>query len=93
MYMYMKANQSEANLLSDLSAVATPEINKIKKDSDESFLYLQKSSSHSQVCEMCGEQFENFFDEDSEEWRLRDAIRVGNKTYHPACYEDVGEVS
>ena len=41
---------------------------------------------------MCGEQFENFFDEDTEEWCLRDAVRFGDKTYHPACYEDVGEV-
>ena len=42
---------------------------------------------------MCGEQFEQFWDEEAEEWHLRDAVRVNKKTYHPACYEDAREVS
>lgn len=32
--------------------------------------------------------FEQFFNEDKEEWHLRNAIRVDENTYHPVCYED-----
>ncbi|XP_069130811.1 pre-mRNA cleavage complex 2 protein Pcf11-like [Argopecten irradians] len=45
------------------------------------------------VCEICGDPFEQFWNEDQEEWHLRDAIRVENKTYHPICYEDEKEGS
>ncbi|XP_074650128.1 uncharacterized protein LOC141905215 isoform X2 [Tubulanus polymorphus] len=40
------------------------------------------------VCEICRDPFEQFWDEEAEEWHLKDAIRVDNKTYHPVCYED-----
>ncbi|KAK2163156.1 hypothetical protein LSH36_84g01011 [Paralvinella palmiformis] len=44
------------------------------------------------VCAVCGEVFEQFWDEDEEEWHLRDAMRAEDgKTYHPVCYEDVNE--
>ncbi|XP_066254099.1 polyadenylation and cleavage factor homolog 11-like isoform X1 [Euwallacea similis] len=39
-------------------------------------------------CYMCRDIFEQFFNEEKEEWHLRNAIRVEDKTYHPACYED-----
>ncbi|XP_060064813.1 pre-mRNA cleavage complex 2 protein Pcf11-like isoform X2 [Ylistrum balloti] len=45
------------------------------------------------MCEICRDPFEQFWDEDQEEWHLRDAIRVENKTYHPICYEDEKEGS
>ncbi|OWF46603.1 uncharacterized protein LOC110455499 isoform X2 [Mizuhopecten yessoensis] len=45
------------------------------------------------VCEICGDPFEQFWNEDQEEWHLRDAIRVESKTYHPICYEDEKEGS
>lgn len=38
---------------------------------------------------MCHDLFETFFDDNREEWRLKDAIRVDGKTYHPICYQDV----
>jgi hypothetical protein len=46
-----------------------------------------------QVCEICADPFEQFWDEESEEWHLKDAIRVEGKTYHPVCYEDAKLVS
>lgn len=46
-----------------------------------------------QLCDICHEPFEQYWDEDLEEWHLRDAIRVNNKTYHPICYEDYTDVS
>ncbi|CAF4106671.1 unnamed protein product [Adineta steineri] len=40
-------------------------------------------------CFVCHDPFENFFDDNREEWHLKDAIRVDGKTYHPICYQDV----
>nr|XP_014092087.1 uncharacterized protein LOC106618746 isoform X3 [Bactrocera oleae] len=40
------------------------------------------------VCDMCQEKFEQFYHEETEEWHLRNAIRVEDKIYHPLCYED-----
>jgi len=45
-----------------------------------------------QICNICHEPFEQYWDEELEEWHLRDAIKVNNKTYHPICYEDYTEV-
>lgn len=39
-------------------------------------------------CEVCQDRFDQFFNEDKEEWHLRNAIRVEDKTYHPVCYDD-----
>ncbi|KAG5673844.1 hypothetical protein PVAND_003855 [Polypedilum vanderplanki] len=39
-------------------------------------------------CEMCNDQFDQFFNEETEEWHLRSAIKVDNKFFHPICYED-----
>ncbi|MBN3285974.1 PCF11 protein, partial [Polyodon spathula] len=44
-------------------------------------------------CEICQEQFEMYWEEDEEEWHLKDAIRVDEKTYHPSCYEDYKNTS
>lgn len=40
-------------------------------------------------CEVCQEKLEQFYNEDKEEWHLKMAIRVEDKTYHPLCYEDL----
>ena len=45
-------------------------------------------NSEGAQCAMCHEVFEQFYNEDKEEWHLKDAIRVDEKTYHPICYED-----
>lgn len=39
-------------------------------------------------CEMCHDQFETFYNEETEEWHLRNALRVEDNIYHPVCYED-----
>ncbi|KAJ8919283.1 hypothetical protein NQ315_003867 [Exocentrus adspersus] len=44
--------------------------------------------STAECCEVCREKFDQFFNEEREEWHLRNAIRVDEKTYHPICYED-----
>ncbi|XP_026860226.2 pre-mRNA cleavage complex 2 protein Pcf11 [Electrophorus electricus] len=44
-------------------------------------------------CEICQEQFEMYWEEEEEEWHLKNAIRVDGKTYHPSCYEDYKNTS
>lgn len=39
-------------------------------------------------CHMCHDDFEQFYSEETEEWHLKNAIRVEQNTYHPLCYED-----
>lgn len=39
-------------------------------------------------CEVCQDVFDQFFNEEKEEWHLRNAIRIDGKTYHPVCYDD-----
>uniref|UniRef100_A0A182QI56 CID domain-containing protein n=1 Tax=Anopheles farauti TaxID=69004 RepID=A0A182QI56_9DIPT len=39
-------------------------------------------------CHMCHDVFEHFYNEETEEWHLKNAIRVDGSTYHPLCYED-----
>lgn len=43
---------------------------------------------HNKICDMCHDQFETFFHEETEEWHLRNAIRVDGRVYHPICFED-----
>ncbi|XP_059622586.1 uncharacterized protein LOC132265822 [Phlebotomus argentipes] len=40
------------------------------------------------ICEVCHDPFEQFYNEETEEWHLRPAIRVEERTYHPLCYAD-----
>ncbi|CAF1132168.1 unnamed protein product [Adineta ricciae] len=40
-------------------------------------------------CFVCHDPFENFFDDNREEWHLKDALRIDGKTYHPICFQDV----
>ncbi|XP_014668946.1 PREDICTED: uncharacterized protein LOC106810179 [Priapulus caudatus] len=49
---------------------------------------ITASPSGNNHCEICREEFEQFWDEDEEEWKLKNAIRVDGKAYHPGCYDD-----
>nr|CAH7763637.1 unnamed protein product [Callosobruchus chinensis] len=44
--------------------------------------------STAECCEVCRDKFDQFFNEEKEEWHLKNAIRIEEKTYHPVCYED-----
>lgn len=45
-------------------------------------------NSTDECCEVCRDKFDQFFNEEKEEWHLKNAIRIEDKTYHPVCYED-----
>ncbi|KFD66086.1 hypothetical protein M514_00765 [Trichuris suis] len=46
------------------------------------------ASEGEQFCAVCEETFEQFFDQDEDAWKLRNATVVNGKTYHPLCYQD-----
>ncbi|XP_026331339.1 uncharacterized protein LOC113238716 isoform X3 [Hyposmocoma kahamanoa] len=39
-------------------------------------------------CATCGDKFDQFYNEDKEEWHLRNSVRHEDKNYHPMCFED-----
>ncbi|KRZ93319.1 Pre-mRNA cleavage complex 2 protein Pcf11 [Trichinella sp. T8] len=43
-----------------------------------------------EICQVCNETFEQFWDGDEEVWKLRNAMLVDGKVYHPLCYQDAG---
>lgn len=43
-------------------------------------------------CEMCHDQFETLYNDETEEWHLRNAIKIEDRFYHPLCYEDYNKV-
>lgn len=45
-------------------------------------------NDQNKICDMCHDPFDLFFNEESEEWHLRDAVRIEENTFHPVCYED-----
>ncbi|XP_050672811.1 pre-mRNA cleavage complex 2 protein Pcf11 isoform X1 [Leptidea sinapis] len=39
-------------------------------------------------CALCGDTFDQFYNEDKEEWHLRNSVRHDDNYYHPLCYDD-----
>lgn len=39
-------------------------------------------------CVVCEDRFEQFYNEELEEWHLRNAMAVDGQIYHPVCYKD-----
>ncbi|KRY78888.1 Polyadenylation and cleavage factor -like protein 11, partial [Trichinella pseudospiralis] len=48
------------------------------------------ATDEEQICQVCNETFEQFWDGDDEVWKLRNAMLVDGKVYHPLCYQDAG---
>uniref|UniRef100_A0A1A7WKS7 Pre-mRNA cleavage complex 2 protein Pcf11 n=2 Tax=Iconisemion striatum TaxID=60296 RepID=A0A1A7WKS7_9TELE len=44
-------------------------------------------------CEICQEPFETYWVEEEEDWFLKNAVRVDEKNFHPACFEDYKNTS
>lgn len=45
------------------------------------------------VCPTCHDTFSQFFHQETEEWRYRNAIQVDGINYHPACHQDTIRVN
>ena len=40
------------------------------------------------ICQLCHDKFENFYNEEKEEWHLRNCLVDNGLPYHPFCYKD-----
>ncbi|XP_061164591.1 pre-mRNA cleavage complex 2 protein Pcf11-like [Saccostrea echinata] len=79
--------QSKPSTVPDTAAV------KINIPENDDILRCPAASDGENVCDICGDPFDQYWDEEAEEWHLKDAIRAEGKTYHPVCYEDEKEGS
>ena len=62
---------------------------KVKQASQQKDVISSVKASNNMVeesCEICAEQFDMDWEEEEEEWQLKNAIRVDGKAYHPSCY-------
>ncbi|KAF8564309.1 Pre-mRNA cleavage complex 2 protein Pcf11 [Paragonimus westermani] len=104
-YHYMKNSCDDQNsrnrnfyqtarywLLSELTQDGAPQF-----DSEAPVPDLQESKCPAfadpskNICAVCYEKFDVFWDHEEEEWMLRDALLVQDKAYHPICQEDAGK--
>ncbi|KAI0979535.1 hypothetical protein GJ496_000706 [Pomphorhynchus laevis] len=40
------------------------------------------------ICRVCFESFDQFYNDEREEWHLKEAVRVGDWVYHATCLQD-----
>jgi pre-mRNA cleavage complex 2 protein Pcf11 len=40
------------------------------------------------ACDMCHDEFDTFYNNETEEWHLKSALKIDDMFYHPICYED-----
>ncbi|PAA59655.1 hypothetical protein BOX15_Mlig014878g1 [Macrostomum lignano] len=52
-----------------------------------------RSNPELNVCGVCYEQFDTRWDDDTEDWLLRDCVELGGGIYHPVCAEDAGKAT
>uniref|UniRef100_A0A1I7U377 CID domain-containing protein n=1 Tax=Caenorhabditis tropicalis TaxID=1561998 RepID=A0A1I7U377_9PELO len=55
---------------------------------DEPLPGVASSGVKTKECSVCGEKFEEYFDDDEETWRLRDTVSIHGKIVHAACVSD-----
>ncbi|GMR42384.1 hypothetical protein PMAYCL1PPCAC_12579 [Pristionchus mayeri] len=46
----------------------------------------------SKSCAVCGEDFKEYYDEDSDKWKLRDCVRTGTQMCHENCVPDLSHM-
>lgn len=49
---------------------------------------IPAGSNQNAACELCRDRFEQFYNDESDEWQLRNAVKVDDLIYHPTCYSD-----
>uniref|UniRef100_A0A0K0EDJ0 CID domain-containing protein n=1 Tax=Strongyloides stercoralis TaxID=6248 RepID=A0A0K0EDJ0_STRER len=50
---------------------------------------ILSSEVHNKCCNVCGEQFEEYYDEDDDLWKVKSCIVVKNIAYHVSCSNDM----
>ncbi|CCD65870.1 Polyadenylation and cleavage factor homolog 11 [Caenorhabditis elegans] len=72
-----------------LTPRASDETNEQEADKPEEPLPgVASSGVKTKECSVCGEKFDEYYDDDEETWRLRDTVNVHGKIVHSACASD-----
>lgn len=72
-----------------LTARASDELNDKDADKpDEPLPGVASSGVKTKECSVCGEKFDEYFDDDEETWRLRDTVSIHGKIVHASCASD-----
>lgn len=59
------------------------------KKAKEAFIRVPNDAKmRSEPCPICQEKFESMWSEELQDFIWRDALRVGNRTYHASCYQE-----
>ncbi|GMT19447.1 hypothetical protein PFISCL1PPCAC_10744 [Pristionchus fissidentatus] len=53
---------------------------------------LNTNDAVSKTCAVCGEDFEEYYDEDSDTWKLKDCMQIGGQTCHESCASDLSRI-
>eukprot|EP01102_Stenamoeba_stenopodia_P020366 TRINITY_DN788_c0_g5_i1.p1 TRINITY_DN788_c0_g5~~TRINITY_DN788_c0_g5_i1.p1 ORF type:complete len:694 (-),score=137.34 TRINITY_DN788_c0_g5_i1:31-2112(-) len=57
-----------------------------KEEKEQDDVPCVPAEEDNKSCAICNEQFEQFWDNESEEWMFKGAIKVGSLLYHSNCY-------
>jgi pre-mRNA cleavage complex 2 protein Pcf11 len=80
----------ELDSTSTQASVFFENVEEDKVESEEIVKCIPKEGHEEKTCFTCHEPFETFWDEDMDEWMLRDAIKVKDLYYHNSCFSEVG---
>lgn len=81
---YFELEQNKKALLSRSKELEL----KIRPQAKDAPICTANSGQNANICSICDDTFDMFFDEDTEEWQLRNAVRINDKLYHPVCHQD-----
>lgn len=59
-----------------------------KKEEDIEVPNVTADPELQDICEMCGDKFDIFFNEEKEEWQFKNAVTQDKLIFHPLCYEE-----
>lgn len=62
--------------------------NQEAEKSDEPVPGVASSGVKTKECSVCGEKFDEYFDDDEETWRLRDTVSIHGRIVHSSCASD-----
>jgi len=57
-----------------------------KEEKEQEKIPCVPAEEDNKICAICNEEFEQFWDNDSEEWMFKGVIKVGSALYHSNCY-------
>lgn len=80
-----KANTVEA-IFRDVNKQADKDVGGLHVPKSGDKVGVARADGDNEICPICGEKFETFWDEDEQTWKWEEAVRTaGGKVYHVFC--------